>query len=295
MPPTSAHRRSHETVLVVCWDSRHVVRCACQHQRIYSCNEGNFDSWDEEIKRAVMGFKTESPPWAQRYVGSMVSDVHRTLLYGGLFLYPADKKSSKGKRLSASFQRTVFLRKGGKGAPTSTEGEAAPLRGYGCREWVCRPLTVFLRRTAKGDDRHSIAQRRPFIYLVLPHLILTAPFECFLRDDACVSWRDWTSSLPGSSHMVHDRQPTQRVQLRCPFLVSSLTTLYAPHFPSKIVRKNRQAAGALRGIPDGAHHRAGGRRGLNGHVQRIRWPGTRDCAQGHSRAVPDHHREPQLC
>lgn len=65
---------------------------------IYSCNEGNFDSWDEEIKRAVMGFKTASPPWAQRYVGSMVSDVHRTLLYGGLFLYPADKKSTKGER-----------------------------------------------------------------------------------------------------------------------------------------------------------------------------------------------------
>lgn len=71
--------------------------CYHLHQRIYSCNEGNFDSWDEEIKRAVMGFKTDSPSWAQRYVGSMVSDVHRTLLYGGLFLYPADKKSTKGK------------------------------------------------------------------------------------------------------------------------------------------------------------------------------------------------------
>lgn len=66
-------------------------------QTIYSCNEGNFDSWDEEIKKAVMGFKCDSPPWAQRYVGSMVSDVHRTLLYGGLFLYPADKKSTKGE------------------------------------------------------------------------------------------------------------------------------------------------------------------------------------------------------
>lgn len=71
--------------------------CPALSQNIYSCNEGNFDSWDEEIKRAVMGFKSESPPWAQRYVGSMVSDVHRTLLYGGLFLYPADKKSTKGK------------------------------------------------------------------------------------------------------------------------------------------------------------------------------------------------------
>lgn len=36
-------------------------------------------------------------PYTARYVGSMVSDVHRTLLYGGIFLYPADKKSPKGK------------------------------------------------------------------------------------------------------------------------------------------------------------------------------------------------------
>merc|ERR1712137_1129665 len=35
--------------------------------------------------------------YSARYVGSMVSDVHRTLLYGGIFLYPADKKSKKGK------------------------------------------------------------------------------------------------------------------------------------------------------------------------------------------------------
>ena len=40
-------------------------------------------------------FKTKK--YALRYVGSMVSDVHRTILYGGIFLYPADSKSPKGK------------------------------------------------------------------------------------------------------------------------------------------------------------------------------------------------------
>ena len=38
-----------------------------------------------------------TPSQHSRYVGSMVSDVHRTILYGGIFLYPADKKSTKGK------------------------------------------------------------------------------------------------------------------------------------------------------------------------------------------------------
>jgi len=64
-------------------------------KKIYSCNEGNSHSWDQPIKDAVQSFKESG--YAARYVGSMVSDVHRTLLYGGVFLYPADKKSKKGK------------------------------------------------------------------------------------------------------------------------------------------------------------------------------------------------------
>uniref|UniRef100_A0A3B3RF38 Fructose-1,6-bisphosphatase 1 n=1 Tax=Paramormyrops kingsleyae TaxID=1676925 RepID=A0A3B3RF38_9TELE len=38
-----------------------------------------------------------SEPYGGRYVGSMVADVHRTLVYGGIFLYPANVKSPKGK------------------------------------------------------------------------------------------------------------------------------------------------------------------------------------------------------
>mmetsp|Transcript_16589 Transcript_16589/g.21957 ORF Transcript_16589/g.21957 Transcript_16589/m.21957 type:complete len:346 (-) Transcript_16589:281-1318(-) len=65
---------------------------------IYSANEGNFNSWDPEIKQAVEGYKNNEPkPFSARYVGSMVSDVHRTILYGGIYLYPADKKSPNGK------------------------------------------------------------------------------------------------------------------------------------------------------------------------------------------------------
>lgn len=64
-------------------------------KQIYSCNEGNASSWDEPIKAYVKECKDSG--YSARYVGSMVSDVHRTLLYGGIFLYPADKKSKKGK------------------------------------------------------------------------------------------------------------------------------------------------------------------------------------------------------
>jgi fructose-1,6-bisphosphatase I len=66
-------------------------------KRIYSCNEGNYQHWDKPIQDAVQVFKTGDKPYTARYVGSMVADIHRTLLYGGIYLYPADKKSPKGK------------------------------------------------------------------------------------------------------------------------------------------------------------------------------------------------------
>ena len=36
-------------------------------------------------------------PKSARYVGSMVADVHRTILYGGIFAYPSDSKTKNGK------------------------------------------------------------------------------------------------------------------------------------------------------------------------------------------------------
>lgn len=68
-----------------------------KNKTIYSCNEGNFSLWDDAIQKATEQFKSGPKPYAARYVGSMVSDVHRTILYGGIFYYPADKKSTKGK------------------------------------------------------------------------------------------------------------------------------------------------------------------------------------------------------
>jgi len=66
-------------------------------KRIFSCNEGNYNFWDKSIQDAVQIFKSGSKPYSARYVGSMVADIHRTLLYGGIYLYPSDNKNAKGK------------------------------------------------------------------------------------------------------------------------------------------------------------------------------------------------------
>lgn len=68
--------------------------------KIYSVNEGNAKNWDDPTRKYVDNCKFPkdgSSPKSLRYIGSMVADVHRTLLYGGIFMYPADKKSPNGK------------------------------------------------------------------------------------------------------------------------------------------------------------------------------------------------------
>jgi len=64
---------------------------------IYSCNEGNSKYWDVATKEWCDTIKNYEKPYSARYIGSMVADAYRTLLYGGIFAYPADKKTPKGK------------------------------------------------------------------------------------------------------------------------------------------------------------------------------------------------------
>lgn len=67
---------------------------------IYSANEGNSLYWEDKTINYFNSLKQaqeDGKPYSSRYIGSMVADAYRTLLYGGIFAYPADKKSPKGK------------------------------------------------------------------------------------------------------------------------------------------------------------------------------------------------------
>ncbi len=69
--------------------------------KIYSLNEGNYHNWSEGMQRYISYLKEEDPatrrPYSHRYIGTMVGDTHRTLLYGGIFAYPGDSKHPDGK------------------------------------------------------------------------------------------------------------------------------------------------------------------------------------------------------
>jgi fructose-1,6-bisphosphatase I len=72
-----------------------------QQGRYYSINEGNSSNWYPGTRKYIEHLKeqdeTTGRPYSLRYIGTAVADIHRTLLHGGIFLYPADKKSPNGK------------------------------------------------------------------------------------------------------------------------------------------------------------------------------------------------------
>ncbi|KAM9138847.1 fructose-1,6-bisphosphatase isozyme 2 [Pangshura tecta] len=94
--------------------------------KIYSINEGYAKYFDPAMTEYLQRKKFPedgSAPYGSRYVGSMVADVHRTLMYGGIFMYPANQKSPKGKlRLLYECNPMAFIiEQAGGMATTGTE------------------------------------------------------------------------------------------------------------------------------------------------------------------------------
>lgn len=69
--------------------------------QIYSVNEGNYNYFSEAIKTYIDHCKeintAEGRPYSGRYIGSLVSDFHRNLLKGGIYLYPSTREAPEGK------------------------------------------------------------------------------------------------------------------------------------------------------------------------------------------------------
>ncbi|MEQ8521246.1 MAG: class 1 fructose-bisphosphatase, partial [Vicingaceae bacterium] len=82
--------------------------------RIFSINEGNYSSFHQGLKRYIAWCKSDQTdlgsPYSARYIGSMVADIHRNFLKGGLFLYPPTTSSPNGKlRLLYECMPMAFL------------------------------------------------------------------------------------------------------------------------------------------------------------------------------------------
>ena len=95
---------------------------------IYSINEANRWQWDEPLRDYVtaiqQGEGQTGKQYTARYLGSMVGDIHRTLLYGGIFGYPADTKNKNGKlRLLYEAAPIAMLMEAAGGLAVGGDGE----------------------------------------------------------------------------------------------------------------------------------------------------------------------------
>ncbi|HSN47385.1 MAG TPA: class 1 fructose-bisphosphatase [Flavobacterium sp.] len=66
---------------------------------IYSINEGNYVHFPQGVKDYIKycQLEEEERPYTSRYIGSLVSDIHRNMIKGGIYFYPTSTKAPKGK------------------------------------------------------------------------------------------------------------------------------------------------------------------------------------------------------
>jgi fructose-1,6-bisphosphatase I len=102
------------------------IKCP-EKGKIYSINQGNSSKYDDGLK-SYLNYcmevnKEENRPYSHRYIGSMVADMHRTLIKGGIFMYPADSSSPKGKlRLQYECNPMAFLIEAAGGVASDGNG-----------------------------------------------------------------------------------------------------------------------------------------------------------------------------
>ncbi len=80
--------------------------------KIYSVNEGNYIHFPQGVKNYIKYCQEEegNRPYTSRYIGSLVSDFHRNMIKGGIYMYPKSSKNSKGKlRLLYECNPMAFL------------------------------------------------------------------------------------------------------------------------------------------------------------------------------------------
>lgn len=134
------------------------IKCP-EFGKIYSVNHGNFFQYDKNVQQYInecqKKTKDNGGPYTQRYIGSMVSDLHRNLIKGGIFMYPATIDKPRGKlRLLYECNPFAFILEvaGGK----ATNGEQRILDVV--PEKLHQRSTLFIGSKGMMDELESFLQ-----------------------------------------------------------------------------------------------------------------------------------------
>lgn len=109
--------------------------------KIYSVNSGNAYKWSAGMRAYVTHLlkpaEDQSRPYSLRYVGTMVADIHRTLYYGGIFMYPAEVGAPNGKlRLVYELNPMAYIIEQAGGRATDGKNRIMDLKPEGLHQRV---------------------------------------------------------------------------------------------------------------------------------------------------------------
>ena len=129
---------------------------------IYSLNEGNAERWNANMQRYVRWLKEEDEatgrPYSSRYIGSLVADVHRTMLYGGIYCYPGDAKNPDGKlRLMYENNPLAFIVENAGGAASDGRRRILDIKPTSLQQ--CVPLYIGSREDVRAAEEFLAGMR----------------------------------------------------------------------------------------------------------------------------------------
>ncbi|HUF12728.1 MAG TPA: class 1 fructose-bisphosphatase [Longimicrobiales bacterium] len=135
------------------------MRIPPQPKKIYSVNEGNYPQWTDGQKALVdemRGTHGSGGGFTSRYIGSLVADLHRTLLHGGIFMYPPNTKSPNGKlRLLYEAAPLAFITEQAGGS--ASDGRRPIMDIQPQRLHQCTPLYIGSTEFVEMAERYLAA------------------------------------------------------------------------------------------------------------------------------------------
>ncbi len=132
---------------------------------IYSINEANYIYFPEGVKRYIkycqVDDKATHRPYNTRYIGSLVSDVHRNLVRGGIFIYPGNAKNPTGKlRLLYECAPMAFIIEQAGGKASNGFHQILDIEPYGIHQRV--PLFIGSKKMVEKAEEFMFEFSRDF-------------------------------------------------------------------------------------------------------------------------------------
>ena len=138
----------------------------------YSINYGKINDWTPGVRKAVEWLqgddKADNPDLSMRYVGTLAGDFHRNLLKGGIYMYPGNRKDTRGKiRLMYEAQAVAFIAKQAGGYATDGIGDILHIQPHDLHQTLPlyignRDLTKRVETIIQEHDGEALATYRKY-------------------------------------------------------------------------------------------------------------------------------------